>query len=78
MFKWRGGGRAVGFNPAGDQIVVFVVLGISGIIGGIPLVSYGAILLLTGNHLLSVLAQLLVAFVESILAWYLVPRLLKD
>ena len=78
MFKWRGDGRAVGFNPAGDQIVAFVVLGISGIIGGIPLVSYGAILLLTGNHLLSVLAQLLVAFVESILAWYLVPRLLKE
>jgi hypothetical protein len=78
LFKWRGGGRAVGFNPASDQIVAIVVLGISGIFGGLPLAGYGVVLLVTGNHLLSVLTQLLVALVESISAWYLVPHLLKD
>jgi hypothetical protein len=78
VFKWRGGGRAVGFNPAGDQVVILVVLVLSALVGGIPLAGYGVTLLLSGDHLLSVFVQMVVAICESTAAWYLVPRFLKD
>ncbi len=67
VYKIRGNGRATAVNLVGDQTIAFVSLIVAAIVGALPLLGYGVVLLNTGDHLLSVLSQLLIAVLEMLL-----------
>jgi hypothetical protein len=74
----RGGGRVTAVNLVGDQGISLLALFISAIVGLSPLIGYGLILLNTGNHLVSILAQLSISLGEMIVLRITLPRILKD
>jgi hypothetical protein len=78
IYKVRGGGRVTAVNLVGDQAMSLLALVVSGIVGLLPLLGYGVTLLITGDHLLSVLVQLSISLGEAILLRITLPRILKD
>ncbi|MDF1539844.1 MAG: hypothetical protein P1Q69_13170 [Candidatus Thorarchaeota archaeon] len=78
IYKTRGGGRVTSVNLVGDQAITFIALIVSGIVGLMPLIGYAVALLQTGNHLWSILVQLLVSVTEMVLLRIAIPRILKD
>lgn len=78
VYKVRGGGRVTAVNLVGDQAMSLLALVVSGIVGLLPLLGYGVTLLITGDHLLSVLAQLSLSIGEAILLRITLPHILKD
>ena len=78
IYKIRGGGRVTAVNLVGDQALTFLALFVSGIVGLLPLLGYGVVLLVTGSHLLSILAQLSISIGEAILLRITLPHILKD
>ncbi|MFX1605208.1 MAG: hypothetical protein ACFFDD_04820, partial [Promethearchaeota archaeon] len=74
----RGGGRVTSVNLVGDQVVSLTALIVSAIVGSLPLIGYSVILLLTGNHLLSILSQLSISLLELVLLLIGIPRVLRD
>ncbi|NHI90439.1 MAG: hypothetical protein EAX87_13035 [Candidatus Thorarchaeota archaeon] len=78
IYKVRGGGRVTAVNLVGDQLMSLLALVVSGIVGLLPLSGYGVTLLITGDHLLSVLVQLSISLGEAILLRITLPHILKD
>ena len=78
IYKFRGGGRVTAVNLVGDQAMTFLALIVSAIVGLLPLLGYGIILLQTGNHLWSILGQLSIALLEALLIRITLSRILKD
>jgi hypothetical protein len=78
IYKVRGGGRVTAINLVGDQGLTLLALIVSGVVGLLPLFGYGVILLVTGNHLLSLLAQLSISLSEAVLLRIALPHILKD
>ena len=78
IYKVRGGGRVTAVNLVGDQAMSLLALVVSGIVGLLPLLGYGVTLLITGDHLLSVLVQLSISLGEAILLRITLPHILKD
>jgi hypothetical protein len=74
----RGGGRAVSISVVGDSGMTFLAAILGALIGIVPLVGYGAAMILTGNHIISLATQVLVMIVELVLVRVQVPKLLKD
>jgi predicted permease len=74
----RGGGRAVAINVVADTKMSFIAALIGAIVGIVPLVGYGVAMILTGNHIASLITQVLVIILELILIRSQVPKLLKD
>ena len=67
IYRIRGNGRATAVNLVGDQAIVLVALLVCAVVGLVPLLGYALVLLNTGSHLLSVLTQLLIAIIETLL-----------
>ncbi len=78
IYHVRGGGRVVAINLAADQAMGLLAGVIAALIGIIPLVGYGLVMIETGSHILSLLMQLALATLEAMLAHRLVPMILKD
>jgi hypothetical protein len=78
IYRVRGGGRAVAVNLAADQLMGLLAGVIAALVGIIPLVGYGIVMIATGSHILSLLTQLALATLEAMLAYRLVPMILKD
>ncbi len=78
IYRVRGGGRAVAVNLAADQAMGLLAGVIAALVGIIPLVGYGIVMMATGAHILSLLTQLALATLEALLAYRLVPMMLKD
>ncbi|MFW9849779.1 MAG: hypothetical protein ACFFF4_11605 [Candidatus Thorarchaeota archaeon] len=78
IYRTRGGGRVTSVNLVGDQATSFISLIVSVAVGVVPLLGYSIILLQTGNHLFSIITQLLVSLFEMILLMIVLPRILKD
>ncbi len=78
IYRVRGGGRVVAINLAADQAIGLLAGVIAALIGIIPLVGYGLVMIETGSHILSLLMQLALATLEAMLAYRLVPMILKD
>ncbi|MFX1440952.1 MAG: hypothetical protein ACFFFD_11950 [Promethearchaeota archaeon] len=74
----RGGGRAVSISVVADSGMTFLAAIMGALIGIVPLVGYGAAMILTGNHIISLATQVLVMVVELVLVRIQVPNLLKD
>jgi len=68
----------VAVNLAADQLMGLLAGVIAAIVGIIPLVGYGIVMIASGAHILSLLTQLALATLEAMLAYRLVPRILKD
>jgi hypothetical protein len=67
IYRIRGNGHATAVNLVGDQAIVLVALLVCAVVGLVPLLGYALVLLNTGSHLLSVLTQLLIAIIETLL-----------
>jgi hypothetical protein len=78
IYKIRGGGRVTAVNLVGDQAISFLALAVSGIVGLLPLLGYGLVLLGTNSHLLSILAQLFISAGEALSIRITLPHILKD
>jgi predicted permease len=78
IYRVRGGGRVAAVNLVGDQAMSFLALIVSGSVGLLPLLGYGLVLLGTGSHLLSILAQLSVSLGEALILRISLPHILKD
>ena len=78
IYKIRGGGRVTAVNLVGDQALTFLALFVSGVVGLLPLLGYGVVLLATGSHLLSILTQLSISLGEAVLLRITLPHILKD
>ena len=78
IYKVPGGGRVTAVNLVGDQAMSLLALVVSGIVGLLPLLGYGVTLLITGDHLLSVLVQLSISLGEAILLRITLQHILKD
>ena len=78
IYHVRGGGRAVAVNLAADQAMSLLAVVIAALIGIIPLVGYGTVMIATGDHILGLLTQLALATLEAMLAYRLAPMILKD
>ncbi|MFW9931222.1 MAG: hypothetical protein ACFFDR_01015, partial [Candidatus Thorarchaeota archaeon] len=78
IYLVRGGGRVTAVNLVGDQAMSFLSLIVSCIVGLSPLGGYALTLLNTGDHLLSVLVQLLISFGVAAFLRLTLPRVLKD
>ena len=78
IYRVRGGGRVVAINLAADQAIGLLAGVIAALIGIIPLVGYGLVMIETGSHILSLLTQLALATLEAMLAYRLVPMMLRD
>jgi hypothetical protein len=74
----RGGGRAVSISVVADSKMSFLAAIIGAVVGIVPLVGYGVAMILTGNHIVSLVTQVLVVILELILIRSQVPKLLKD
>ncbi|MHA2386733.1 MAG: hypothetical protein ACXAEE_11045, partial [Candidatus Thorarchaeota archaeon] len=74
----RGGGRAVSISVVADSKMSFVAAIIGAVVGIVPLVGYGIVMILTGNHIMSLATQFMVMILELILIRSQVPKLLKD
>ncbi|MFW9967739.1 MAG: hypothetical protein ACFFEA_11360, partial [Candidatus Thorarchaeota archaeon] len=74
----RGGGRAVSISVVADSGMTFLAAIMGALIGIVPLVGYGAVMILTGNHIISLATQVLVMIIELVLVRSQVPKLLKD
>jgi hypothetical protein len=68
----------VAINLAADQAMGLLAGVIAALIGIIPLVGYGLVMIETGSHILSLLMQLALATLEAMLAHRLAPMILKD
>jgi hypothetical protein len=68
----------VAVNLAADQAMSLLAVVIAALIGIIPLVGYGTVMIATGDHILSLLTQLALATLEAMLAYRLAPMILKD
>lgn len=77
VYRMRGGGRVVAINIAGDQAVVFLSMALTAAIGCAPLGAYALTLLATGNHIIALGFQLVVALLEVLVARRVSPRMLK-
>jgi hypothetical protein len=62
------------FEPS----MAFFAAGVAGIVGIIPLVGYGITMLATGNHIASVIAQLIIAILELFVVTKQIPKLLRN
>ena len=78
IFRIRGGGRAVAVNVASDQAMGLLSGAVGAIVGIAPLVAYGAVMLLTGMQIASLLSQAIIVAILVVVAWKYVPKLLKD
>jgi hypothetical protein len=78
IYRVRGGGRVVAMNLAADPAMSLLAGVIAALVGIIPLVGYGIVLIATGAHILGLLTQLALATLEAMLAYRLVPMILKD
>ncbi len=78
IFRRRGGGRAVSVNIASDQSSAFIAAILGCLVGMPSLVGYGLTLLATGSHILSIIVQFSASLLMSAMAWFVMPRLLKD
>ncbi len=78
IYLVRGGGRVTAVNLVGDQSMSFLALIVSCIVGLSPLLGYAFTLLSTGDHLLSVLAQLLISLGVAVFLRLSLPHVLKD
>ena len=78
VFKARGGGRAVAVNVASDQAMGFFSAFVGAIVGIVPLVGFGLVILVTGSQIISLAVQGLLVIVMIASARMVVPRLLKD
>jgi predicted permease len=78
VFRIRGGGRAVAVNVASDQAMGLISAAVGAIVGIAPLVGYGAVMLLTGMQIASLLSQAIIVAILVVVVWKYVPKLLKD
>jgi hypothetical protein len=78
VYRVRGGGRVTAVNLVGDQGLTFLALIISAVVGLLPLLGYGVILLVTGSHLQSILTELSISLSEAVLLRIALPHILKD
>jgi hypothetical protein len=74
----RGDGRAVAISVVADSGMSFLAAVIGALVGIVPLVGYGAAMILSGNHIVSLATQVLVMILELVLIRSQVPKLLKD
>ncbi|MFW9944538.1 MAG: hypothetical protein ACFFB7_06025, partial [Candidatus Sifarchaeia archaeon] len=74
----RGGGRAVSISVVADTGMTFLAAVIGALVGLVPLIGYGAAMILTGNHVVSLATQFAVMVIELILVQSQVPKVLKD
>jgi predicted permease len=78
VFKIRGGGRAVAVNVTSDQAMGFFSAAIGALVGIVPLLGYGIVMLYMGSQVFSLISQGLIVIIMVLIARILVPRLLKD
>jgi predicted permease len=78
VFRMRGGGRAVAVNVTSDQAMGLVSAAVGAIVGLAPLIAYGLAMLTTGSHIISLVSQGIIVLALVLVAWRLIPRLLKD
>jgi predicted permease len=78
VFRIRGGGRAVAVNVTSDQAMGFVSAFVGALVGIVPLVGYGLMMLFTGSQIISLAAQGLIVLVMVVASWRFIPKLLKD
>ena len=78
IYKSRGHGRAVAVNIMFEPGMAIFAATVAAVIGIVPLVGYGITMLATGNHIVSIVVQLLVMIPEVFLVQSQVPKLLKD
>jgi hypothetical protein len=78
IYKTKGQGRAVSINIMFEPSMAFFAAGVAGIVGIIPLVGYGITMLATGNHIASVIAQLIIAILELFVVTKQIPKLLRN
>ena len=78
IFRIRGGGRAVAINVASDQAMGLLSGAVGALVGIAPLVAYGAVMLITGLQIASLLSQAIIVAVLAAVIWKYVPKLLKD
>jgi hypothetical protein len=78
IYKSKGQGRAVAVNIMFEPGMAIFAAVIAAVIGIVPLVGYGITMLATGNHIVSIVVQLLVVIPEVFLVQRQVPKLLKN
>ena len=78
IFRVRGGGRAVAINVASDQAMGLLSGAVGALVGIAPLVAYGAVMLLTGLQIASLLSQAIIVTILAAVVWKYIPKLLKD
>lgn len=74
----RGGGRAVSINVVVDSGMGFLAAFTGAVVGIVPLVAYGITMILTGQHVVCLTAQLLVMVLELLLVRRVAAKKLKD
>ncbi|MFX1369879.1 MAG: hypothetical protein ACFFAY_14890 [Promethearchaeota archaeon] len=74
----RGDGRAVSINVVSDSAMGFLAAFIGAAVGIVPLVAYGITMIITGQHVVCLAAQLLVMVLELLLVRRVAAKKLKD
>lgn len=78
IYNLQGGGRAVAISFTGNTSLVFIAGIVGGLLGIIPLVGYGLVMILTGMHILCLLVQGGLSLLVALFCNRYVTRLLKD
>ncbi|MGY5860967.1 MAG: hypothetical protein RTU09_01140 [Candidatus Thorarchaeota archaeon] len=78
IYRSRGQGRAVAVNIMFEPGMAIFAAGVAAVVGIVPLVGYGITMLVTGNHIASIIVQLMVVIPELFLVRRQVPKLLRN
>ncbi|PNX51012.1 MAG: hypothetical protein BV458_12195 [Thermoplasmata archaeon M9B2D] len=78
MYRYKGSGRAVAINLASDQKMALIAGFVGAIVGLVPLLCFGIIMIISGSQVFSLSAQLLGTLVLVVIAHTQIPKLLKD
>ncbi|MDF1541284.1 MAG: hypothetical protein P1Q69_20470 [Candidatus Thorarchaeota archaeon] len=78
IYKIQGGGRAVAITITGNSSLVIIAGIVASVVGIVPLVGYGLIMILTGSHILCLLVEASLAILLAMIVNRYVSLLLKD
>jgi len=78
MYHYKGDGRAVAINLASDQRMALIAGFVGAVVGLVPLLSFGIMMIMTGSQIFSLTTQALVVSLMVLIAHFQIPKLLKD